>query len=63
MKHRKIKNAVFIASTIIGVLSAVLVGARAQVGEWQEKKTVMMSTIAFASTHHDPTANLFASKI
>ncbi len=63
MKYRKIKNAVLIALVIIGVSSAVLVGARAQIRERQEKKTVMTSTIAFVSTRHDPAANLFASQI
>jgi TolB protein len=63
MKYRKIKNAVLIALLIVGGLSAVFVGARAQVRVRQEKKTVMTSTIAFVSTRHDPTANLFASQI
>ena len=62
-KYRKIKNAAPIALVIVGVLGAVLVGARAQVQEPQEKKTVMTSTIAFVSTRHDPSANLFASQI
>ncbi len=63
MKFRKIKNVVLIALLIVGVLSAVFVGVRAQVRQQQEKKTVMTSTIAFVSTRHDPTANLFASQI
>src|SRR5918998_563842 len=63
MKYRNIKNAVLIALLIVGVLSAVFVGARAQVRERQEKKAGMTSTIAFVSTRHDPAANLFASQI
>src|SRR5918998_3763891 len=63
MKYREIKHVVLIASAMIGVISAVLVGVRAQVRERQKKKTVMTSTIAFVSTRHDPTANLFASQI
>jgi len=63
MKFRKINNVVLIALLIVGVLSAVFVGVRAQVRQRQEKKTVMTSTIAFVSTRHDPTANLFAAQI
>ncbi len=58
MERRKIKNAVITALVIVGVLGAVLVGVRAQVRERQEKKTVMTSTIAFASTRHNPAGKL-----
>ncbi len=63
MKNKSIQNVVLTALIIIGVSVAVFVGARAQVREQQEKKTVMTSTIAFVSTRHDPAANLFASQI
>ncbi len=53
----------YIALAIMGVSGVALVGARAQVRERQEKKTVRTSTIAFVSTRHDPAANLFASQI
>jgi len=39
---------------IIGVSGAARLGVRAQVREQREKKTVMMSTVAFVSTRHDP---------
>ncbi len=53
-KHRKIKNAALIALVMIGVSGPALLGARAQVRERREKKTVMTSTIAFVSTRHAP---------
>ncbi|MCA1600706.1 MAG: hypothetical protein LC776_03330 [Acidobacteria bacterium] len=52
--RQKIKNAALTALVMIGVSSAVLLGARAQVRERRERKTVMTSTIAFVSTRHDP---------
>lgn len=52
MKSRKIRNAVLIASMMIVVSGAVLVGVRAQIRDRPEKKTVMTSTIAFVSTRH-----------
>jgi len=58
MKNKSIQNAVLTALIIIVVSVAVFVGARAQVREQQEKKTVMKSTIAFASTRHNPAGKL-----
>lgn len=60
---KKIRNAAITALVIAGVSSAVLVGARAQIRERQEKKIVMKSTIAFISTRHNPKATLFESQI
>lgn len=53
----------YIALVMVGVSGAFFVGARAQIRERREKKPLMTSTIAFVSTRHDPTANLFASQI
>ena len=53
-KRKRIKNAALTALVMIVVSGAVLLGARAQVRERREKKTVMTSTIAFMSTRHAP---------
>ena len=58
-----VKNAALSALVIIGASSAALLGARAQVAQERREKVAKISTIAFVSTRHDPTANLFASQI
>ncbi len=63
-EKNKMKRLIFyIALVMVGVSGAFFVGARAQIRERREKKPLMTSTIAFVSTRHDPTANLFASQI
>lgn len=46
----RIRNAPLIALIMIGIPSAVLLGARPQVREGRRKGPVMTSTIAFVST-------------
>src|SRR5713101_639532 len=53
-RRKEIEKAAMVASVIIGVLGAALLGAWAQPRNRSEKQAVLRSTIAFVSTRHDP---------
>jgi len=55
--RKEIEKATLVASVIIGVAGAALLGAWAQQRNRGEKKALLRSTIAFVSTRHDPAAD------
>jgi len=56
-RRKEIEKAALVASVIIGVLGAALLGAWAQPRNRSEKQAVLRSTIAFVSSRHDPAAD------
>jgi TolB protein len=55
--RKEIGNAALVASVIVGVSGAALLGAWAQPRKSGGKETVLHSAIAFVSTRHDPAAD------
>jgi TolB protein len=57
MNMREQIEKALVASMVIGILGAVLLGAWAQTQNRGEKQAVLRSTIAFVSTRHEPAAD------
>jgi TolB protein len=55
--RKEIEKAALVASVIMGIFGAALLGAWAQPRNPGEKQAALRSTIAFVSTRHDPAAD------